>query len=137
MKNQLKKIIHCVLITLILQSQVLSVQAAQVKFDGSRFAPVPIEHAQGGRIGEQVYMKLHAVLKKDLSHVLLREGEQVTVEYRIAQKLSAPVKKGSCAGAIYYKLGGMVLREYQVETTEDMEKLDFEWCLRQVLKLAV
>ena len=64
-------------------------------------------------------------------------GEQVTVEYRIAQKLSAPVKKGSCAGAIYYKLGGMVLREYQVETTEDMEKLDFEWCLRQVLKLAV
>lgn len=33
MKNQLKKIIHCVLITLILQSQVLSVQAAQVKFD--------------------------------------------------------------------------------------------------------
>ena len=84
-----------------------------------------------------MYMKLHAVLKKDLSHVLLREGEQVTVEYRIAQKLSAPVKKGSCAGAIYYKLGGMVLREYQVETTEDMEKLDFEWCLRQVLKLAV
>jgi D-alanyl-D-alanine carboxypeptidase (penicillin-binding protein 5/6) len=84
-----------------------------------------------------VYMKLHAVLKKDLSHVLLREGEQVTVEYRIAQKLSAPVKKGSCAGVIYYKLGGMVLREYQVETTEDMEKLDFEWCLRQVLKLAV
>ena len=75
--------------------------------------------------------------EKDLSHVLLREGEQVTVEYRIAQKLSAPVKKGSCAGAIYYKLGGMVLREYQVETTEDMEKLDFEWCLRQVLKLAV
>ena len=108
-----------------------------IALDGSRFAPVPIEHAQGGRIGEQVYMKLHAVLKKDLSHALLREGEQVTVEYRIAQKLSAPVKKGSCAGAIYYKLGGMVLREYQVETTEDMEKLDFEWCLRQVLKLAV
>ena len=108
-----------------------------IALDESRFAPVPVEHAQGGRIGEQVYMKLHAVLKKDLSHVLLREGEQVTVEYRIAQKLSAPVKKGSCAGAIYYKLGGMVLREYQVETTEDMEKLDFEWCLRQVLKLAV
>lgn len=56
-----------------------------IALDGSRFAPVPIEHAQGGRIGEQVYMKLHAVLKKDLSHVLLREGEQVTVEYRIAQ----------------------------------------------------
>ena len=36
MKNQLKKIIHCVLITLILQSQVLSVQAAQVKFDGNK-----------------------------------------------------------------------------------------------------
>ena len=61
-----------------------------IALDGSRFAPVPVEHAQGGRIGEQVYMKLHAVLKKDLSHVLLREGEQVTVEYRIAQKLSAP-----------------------------------------------
>lgn len=36
MKNHLKKIIHCVLITLILQSQVLSVQAAQVKFDGNK-----------------------------------------------------------------------------------------------------
>ena len=35
-----------------------------IALDGSRFAPVPIEHAQGGRIGEQVYMKLHAVLKK-------------------------------------------------------------------------
>ena len=93
--------------------------------------------AQGDRIGKQMYMKLHAVLKKDVSHVLLGEGEQVTVEYRIAQKLSAPVKKRSCVGAVYYKLGDMVLREYQVETTEDMEKLDFEWCLRQVLKLAV
>ena len=97
--------------------------------------PLNMHRAAGSE--NRVYMKLHAVLKKDLSHVLLREGEQVTVEYRIAQKLSAPVKKGSCAGAIYYKLGGMVLREYQVETTEDMEKLDFEWCLRQVLKLAV
>lgn len=35
-----------------------------IALDGSRFALVPIEHAQGGRIGEQVYMKLHAVLKK-------------------------------------------------------------------------
>ena len=48
--------------------------------------------------GKEYRLMLHAVLKKDLSHVLLREGEQVTVEYRIAQKLSAPVKKGSCAG---------------------------------------
>ena len=108
-----------------------------IALDESRFAPVPVENAQGDRIGELMYMKLHAVLKKDVSHVLLGEGEQVTVEYRIAQKLSAPVKKRSCVGAVYYKLGDMVLREYQVETTEDMEKLDFEWCLRQVLKLAV
>ena len=49
---------------------------------------------------------------------MLGEGEQVTVEYRIAQKLSAPVKKRSCVGAVYYKLGDMVLREYQVETTK-------------------
>lgn len=43
-----------------------------IALDESRFAPVPVENAQGGRIGEQVYMKLHAVLKK-ISHTYCSE----------------------------------------------------------------
>lgn len=108
-----------------------------IALDGSRFAPVPIEHAQGGRIGEQVYMKLHARPEKRSLPCTAQRGGTGDSGVSDRTKLECTGKKGSCAGVIYYKLGGMVLREYQVETTEDMEKLDFEWCLRQVLKLAV
>ena len=33
--------------------------------------------------------------------------------------------------------GKYVVMKVSKTRTEDMEKLDFEWCLRQVLKLAV
>lgn len=109
----------------------------EIALDENRIAPVPVENAQSVKIGEQMYMKLHAVEKKDLSRVLLAEGEQISVEYQIAEKLTAPVKRGSLVGVIYYKLGDMVLREYQIETAEDMEMVDFRWCLKQVIRIAL
>ena len=47
-----------------------------IALDESRFAPVPVENAQGDRIGKQMYMKLHAVLKKDVSHVCSERGNR-------------------------------------------------------------
>ena len=95
------------------------------------------ENGQGTRIGEPVNVNLRLKKVKDTKKILLKENEKITVEYKIAEKLIAPVQNESCIGAVYYKLGNMVLREYHVETVEKIEAVDLLWCMKQVLKTAL
>ena len=107
-----------------------------VTIDKEKLKPVPVEDAKGDYIGEQVYLPIVLKKEKDISAILLKSGEQVTVEYKIAGKLTAPVENNCYVGAVYLKLGDTVLREYRVETTGQAEKIDFKWCFLQVLKTA-
>lgn len=109
----------------------------EIPIDESKLQPVPVENGQGTRIGEPVNVNLRLKKVKDTKKILLKENEKITVEYKIAEKLIAPVQNESCIGAVYYKLGNMVLREYHVETVEKIEAVDLLWCMKQVLKTAL
>ena len=97
---------------------------------------IPVYDAQTDRIREEKSIPLQLKKKDGISSILLGEGEEIRTEYRIAERLTAPVEKGSCVGAVYLKLGNDVLREYQVLVGESVKKRDITWCIGQILMAA-
>ena len=64
--------------------------------------------------------------------VLLKEGEQVAIEYDIPESLRAPLKEGEVVGKAEYKLGGEVLKEYPIYILQKVDKINFSWCLERI-----
>ena len=93
---------------------------------------VPVENAQGDHIGEKVKAKLLCVKIYDTKSVLLKEGEQIKVEYHVAKRLTAPVEKGPIAGEISLKAGNVEVRKYRLITEKAIPEIDFVWCIRKV-----
>lgn len=64
--------------------------------------------------------------------LLLRSDEQIQVVYKIATILEAPVKEGDIVGTIQYVVNGEVWNTKQVITENNIEKMNYKWCLEQV-----
>ena len=60
--------------------------------------------------------------------VLLKSGEDVTVEYDVPESVAAPVEEGETLGKIVYRLEGETIREYPVTAAESVRKRDFSIC---------
>ena len=60
--------------------------------------------------------------------VLLKNGEDVTVEYDVPESVAAPVEEGETLGKIVYSLDGETLREYPVTAAESVRERDFSIC---------
>lgn len=60
--------------------------------------------------------------------VLLKSGEDVTVEYDVPESVAAPVEEGETLGKIVYSLDGETLREYPVTAAESVRERDFSIC---------
>ena len=60
--------------------------------------------------------------------ILLREDEDVTVEYEIPEKISAPVIKGDRIGRILCYLNGDLIQEYPVYVAETLKERTFMSC---------
>ena len=65
--------------------------------------------------------------------ILLREGEQPEIRYEYPERLKAPVEKNAVVGRVPYSVGGQKIAEYPIYTAECAERIDFAWCLRQIL----
>ena len=65
--------------------------------------------------------------------ILLREGEQPEIRYEYPERLKAPVEKNAVVGRVTYSVGGQKIAEYPIYTAECAERIDFAWCLRQIL----
>ena len=113
------------------------VDLADYEPDWKALGQIPVLDAQTERIGENAYISVKLCQKEGISSVLLTEGEEIRTEYRIAEKLTAPVERGSCVGAVYLKLGDQILREYKVVAAEDAEKRTLGWCVSQVIGIAL
>ena len=55
------------------------------------------------------------------------------VEYRIEKQLQAPVEAGTEVGEITYSVGDTVYLREGIVTTEAVKKIDFAWCVSQIL----
>lgn len=60
--------------------------------------------------------------------VLLKSGEDVTVEYDVPESVAAPVEEGETLGKIVYRLEGETIREYPVTAAESVRERDFSIC---------
>lgn len=88
---------------------------------------------------DNIYAKEGAVktaleTKEQEVNVLLREGEEVTVNKELAKSLTAPVHKGEKVGELAYILEGDLLSGYDIVTCEEIVVRDFSWCFHTLLK---
>lgn len=66
--------------------------------------------------------------------LLLRADEEVMVEYDWEKTLTAPVESGTQVGEIRYMVDGTVYKRERIVTVDSVPKINFEWCLKQVLE---
>lgn len=105
-----------------------------VKIDESRLLPIAVGDGQTEDIGMTAYVT--PVVRDDGENLklLLREEEEITISYELADYLQAPVEEGSLLGMITYRLGDEVLKEYRVEAANGVERIDLPWCIQMVFQ---
>lgn len=127
-----------------------------IAFDPGRLSPVLVMGGQTNRLGEAAYVGLEVAGRTgkesvaetregeaageenqpaagDRDGLLMREDEQVVVEYSVKSLLDAPVPKGMEVGTVTYRVGDTVYKQEQIVTASAVEKIDLAWCFRQVL----
>ncbi len=92
-----------------------------------------VENARNTKLDKNVNISLFRK-KGEKTKILLKEGEQIEVSYHGKKQLSAPVKKGQKVGELHYKVDGEVWYKEDILTAEGKKKIDFPWCLEQVVK---
>ena len=67
----------------------------------------------------------------------MRKDEKVERIFEMVDHLKAPVEAGKTVGSIRYVVDGVTWRKDLIVTEQTVEKIDFSWCLGQVLKIFV
>lgn len=107
----------------------------EVKIPQEAFKAIPVENAQTEKIGDAAYAGV-TIKKSDSEHVegiLLNAYEKITVRFEKAEQLEAPVEKGQQVGSLHYMVGEEEWRNLKLVTTEEIEKIDWKWSIRQVM----
>ena len=115
--------------------QFKKINLLQIEPDEAELAPIEVRDGQGGQIGETVYLKPVVRNYAGEESILAPLSSEVTLKYEIADQLYAPVKSGDYIGKICYMLGEETLAERCVVAGETIGKIDYPWCLGQVLRL--
>ena len=102
--------------------------------DYGRFASVPVRNAQTAHIGDSAAIPLQIIEDKGVENILLKETEQVEVNYQIPDVLTAPVTQGETVGRITYTLNGEELRSYTLIVPQNVKAINYAWWLKQVFR---
>lgn len=94
---------------------------------------ISVENACNKRLSKNTKISLFRK-KGEEKKILLKEGEEIEVSYHGKKKLSAPVTKGEKVGELHYKVDGKVWYKEDILAAETKKKIDFPWCLKQVVK---
>jgi len=97
-------------------------------FEKKTFDPVFVQNGQ--KRYEQLVMKDDNGLT-----MLIGKHETVKVEYEIPEKLLAPVEADSVVGYARYYINDIPYKEIPIFTAEDIKKIDFAFCLKEIFKL--
>ncbi len=80
--------------------------------------------------GQQRYEPL--TMKGDIS-LLLRDDEQVRVEYDLPKGLVAPIKSSVEIGKAKYYVNDVLYKEIPIYATKDIKKIDLIYCLKKIV----
>ena len=95
---------------------------------------LPVEGGRTQILGTFAQVKLTLEDISQEEGLLLRKDEKLEVTCRLEEGLRAPVKAGEKTGEILYQLDGETLKTRGIYTADDVEKIDFSWCLEETLK---
>lgn len=93
---------------------------------------IPEEGLGGGN----VYIKGAYEVPEEIKEkkVLVRNDQAVKYRIEVADKLTAPVKKGQKIGEAVYTLEGRVIYRYPIVAERTVEKIDYLWVAEQVFE---
>ena len=101
-------------------------------------ATIPVEGGQYEGYPKEGEATVNLVLRvpEESRHlwVLLRQDEHVSVSYELPDSLQAPVAEGEEVGNVTYRLSGETLAVYPVSVSQNIERIDYQWCLGSLWK---
>lgn len=121
-----------------------------IAFDENCLKAIPVKNGRTNILGETAYtdieikgrrnsedggMDIVAVGtdQRNREGILLREDEEICVEYQVQKILEAPVESGREVGSIEYSVDGAVYLREKIVTVDSIEKIDYLWCLEEIL----
>lgn len=90
------------------------------------YGKLPVEN------GVEEYVDLN--IKREEIGLLLKESEEIKIEFELDKMLTAPVEKGQIVGMEKYVLGDVVLAEFPICTTEKVEEITFWYCFGKIMQ---
>lgn len=93
---------------------------------------IPVENGKTENIGETAQAEIQ--VESTPFGMLMREDEMVEVKWNIPDILLAPVWKGMPVGVVEYQIDGVTWKTDTIVVDSDIEKIDWQWCLEQVLQ---
>lgn len=118
------------------------------RFDEKLLQPIPVRNGRTQVLGTTAYTGIQVADREnggttgtvggmaegERLGLLLREEEQIRVEYSWDKSLEAPVRQGTAVGSIRYIVDDQVYLTERIVTTQDVEPIEFDWCLEQILR---
>lgn len=120
-----------------------------VLFDEDLLQAIPVRDGQTSGLGQTAYVELEIAGRQGAGDVrdddpeggrrwqeglLMREDEEIQVEYTLEDALTAPVERGTPVGTIDYMVGDVVYKQETIVTADQVGRIDVRWCMEQVLK---
>lgn len=103
-------------------------------FDRTGLQPIVVHGGQTKILGEQAFTNVIIGASEGMEGMLMMPDENVSVQVQVKEELSAPVYEGTKVGIITYYVGDILCREEEIVIQKTVEKIDFLWCLEQILK---
>lgn len=119
-----------------------------VVFDESRLEAIPVLKGRTEVLGDSASVDVKIAGRSDgestderprdktgewTEGLLLRDDEEIRVEYTVEEVLTAPVESGTTVGTISYLVGDTVYKEENIVTADRVMEIDLKWCGRQIL----
>ena len=93
---------------------------------------IPVENGKTEKMDEMAQVEIR--VETTPFGMLMREDEMVEVNWKVPNVLSAPVWKGMPVGVAEYKIDGVTWKTDTIVAESNIEKIDWQWCLEQVLQ---
>lgn len=103
-------------------------------YDHSELKPIVVHEGQTDILGEKAFTNVAIGASEGMNGMLMMPDENVSVQVEVEKELTAPVYAGTRVGTITYSVGDILCREEEIIIQETIEKIDFLWCMKQVLK---
>lgn len=103
-------------------------------FDRTGLQPILVREGQTEILGEQAFTNVAIGASEGMEGMLMMPNENVSVQVQVEEELNAPVYAGTKVGTITYSVGDILCREEEIVIQETVKKIDFLWCLEQIMK---